>query len=262
MSSYRGHMTIRDNVTQDESTSGTAPLASNLKLLQLLDEIAETSGPIGVSELARRVGASRSIVHRQLVTLVAAGWLENLDGGGYRLTLQPIRLGQAALRHAGLDARIAERINQAAEELGEVVSLGAIDRNEITVLERGLPSRGVRVSVTHGHRFPIMDSALGLVLSAYSSDSEYQRLLEAGVELAGRAELDLVRSNGYATLVDDEFDAIEVVAVPIGRIPGSVRFSLCGHWPQGRTKPKSALAVLEPAARDIEELIEASTGLT
>lgn len=249
-------------MTQDETAGGTAPLASNLKLLQLLDVIAESDGPIGASEVARRIGASRSIVHRQLVTLVAAGWLVNLDNGTYRLTLQPIRLGQAALRHSGLDARIAARINEAAEELGEVISLGAIDRDEITVLERGLPSRGVRVSVIHGHRFPIMDSALGLVLTAYAADAEYQRLVGAGVELAGSEELAAVRADGYATVLDDEFDSIEVVAVPVGRLVGSVRYSLCGHWPQGRTKTKHALSVLEPAARDIDELIEAATGLS
>lgn len=249
-------------MTQDETGGGTAPLASNLKLLQLLDEIAESDGPIGASEIARRVGASRSIVHRQLVTLVAAGWLENLDNGTYRLTLQPIRLGQAALRHSGLDARIAARINAAAEELGEVISLGAIDRDEITVLERGLPSRGVRVSVVHGHRFPIMDSALGLVLTAYAAPAEYERLVTAGVEVAAQSELAGVRANGYATVVDDEYDPIEVVAVPVGRVTGGVRYALCGHWPQGRTKAKQALTVLEPAARDIEDLLDASTGLT
>jgi DNA-binding IclR family transcriptional regulator len=248
-------------LTQDETGSGTAPLASNLKLLQLLDAIADSDGPIGVSDLARRVGASRSIVHRQMVTLVAAGWLENLDNGTYRLTLRPIHLGQAALRHAGLDVRIAERIKAAAEELGEVVSLGAVDRDEITVLERGLPRRGVRVSVVSGDRFPILDSALGLVLTAYASPDEVRRLIDAGVELAGKAELDSVRANGYATFVDDEFDVIEVVAVPIGRVVGSVRYALSGHWPQGRLKPKQALSVLEPVARDIEELLEATVGL-
>lgn len=241
--------------------AGTAPLSSNLKLLQLLDELADSSGPVGVSQLARKVGASRSIVHRQLVTLVAGGWLENLDNGTYALSLRAIRLGQAALRQAGLGTRVAERIAAAAEELGEVISLGAIDGDEVTVIERGVPTRGVRVSVSHGHRFPIMDSALGLVLTAYASEAEYERLRSTGVELAPAAELDEVRSRGYATLVDTEFDPIEVVAVPVGRAVGAVRYSLCAHWPRSRTKVRDALAVLEPAARELDELIVATTGL-
>ncbi|MHC9292529.1 IclR family transcriptional regulator [Mycobacterium sp. LTG2003] len=238
----------------------TAPLASNLKLLQLLDELADTNGPVGASQLARKLGSSRSIVHRQLVTLVDAGWLDNLANGTYRLSLRAVRLGQAALRHSGLNARIADRISAAAEELGEVVSLGAIDSDAVTVIERGLPSRGVRVSVAHGHRFPIMDSALGLVLTAYASPQEFQHLVESGVELASTEQLDQVRADGYATVLDAEYDPIEVVAVPVGRVVGSVRYSLCAHWPQSRTRTRAALAVLEPAARDIEEILSATTG--
>lgn len=248
--------------TITESKTGTAPLSSNLKMLQLLDVLADSSGPVGVSQLARLVGASRSIVHRQLVTLVAAGWLENLDNGTYALTLRAIRIGQAALRHAGLNARIADRIAAAAEGLGEVISLAAIDGDEIMVIERGVPTRGVRVTVSHGHRFPIIESALGLVLTAYAGPDEYRRLLETGVELADPAELESVRANGYATVLDSEFDPIEVVAVPVGRTVGGVRYALSGHWPQGRTKVRDALVVLEPLARDLDELVSATTGLT
>ncbi|GAA1963134.1 IclR family transcriptional regulator [Agromyces allii] len=244
-----------------EAKAGTAPLSSNLKMLQLLDVLADSSGPVGVSQLARQVGASRSIVHRQLVTLVAAGWLENLDNGTYALTLRAIRIGQAALRHAGLNARIAERIAAAAEALGEVISLAAVDGDEIMVIERGVPTRGVRVTVSHGHRFPIIDSALGLVLTAYATPDEYQRLVGTGIELAGPTELESVRSHGYATVLDDEFDPIEVVAVPVGRAVGGVRYALSAHWPQGRTKVRDALSVLEPAARDLDDLISATTGL-
>lgn len=246
----------------ERSETRTAPLTSNLKLLQLLDELADTDGPVGVSQLARRLGASRSIVHRQLVTLVEGGWIENLANGTYRLSLRAVRLGQAALRHSGISARIADRIASAAEELGEVISLGAIDHDSVTVIERGLPSRGVRVSVTHGHRFPIMDSALGMVLTAYATPQECERLVASGVELASQEQLDLVRADGYATVLDDEYDPIEVVAVPVGRVAGAVRYSLCAHWPQSRTRTRAALAVLEPAARDIEEIISATTGFT
>lgn len=250
-------------MTLVEQTEGrTAPLTSNLKMLQLLDEVANTNSPIGVSQLARKLGSSRSIVHRQLVTLVEAGWLENLANGTYRLTLRPARLGQASLRHQGLNERIAERISSAAEELGEVISLGAIDNDAVTVIERGLPSRGVRVSVAHGHRFPIMDSALGLVLTAYAEPPLYQHLVNAGVELAPPGQLAQVRADGYATVLDAEYDPIEVVAVPVGRVAGAVRYALCAHWPQSRTRTRAALAVLEPAARDIEEIIAVSTGLT
>ena len=70
-----------------------------------------------------------------------------------------------------------------------------------------------------------------------------------------------IRQDGYAVLVDDEFDPIEIVAVPVGRTPGQVRFALSAHWPLGRTKPDHALSVLEAGARAIEDLTEQSSGI-
>lgn len=242
-------------------TGGTAPLTSNLKMLRLLEEIARTDAPFGVSEIARRVGGSRSMVHRQLVTLVAAGWLTTTAQGAYTLTFAPVRLGQAALRHSSVDARIAEELGRIAGELGEGISLGTLDGGLVTIVSRGLPPRNVHVSLEHGQRFDIAGSALGSVLASYLGETELQRLRDAGVPLPNDEERARVRRDGYAMLVDDEFDPIEIVAVPVGRTPGKVRFALSAHWPHGRTKPDHVLSSLEAGARAIEDLTEQSAGL-
>ncbi|MFD5601233.1 IclR family transcriptional regulator [Leucobacter sp. NPDC058333] len=242
-------------------TGGTAPLTSNLKMVRLLEEIAKTSAPFGVSEMARRVGGSRSMVHRQLVTLVAAGWLSTDSQGSYSLTFSPVRLGQAALRHASVDQRIAEELTRLAGELGEGTSLGSLDGDSVTIVGRGLPPRNVHVSLEHGQRFGIAGSALGSVLASYLPDDDLDRLRRAGVPVPTPNERAKVRSEGYAMLVDDEFDPIEIVAVPVGRTPGRVRFALSAHWPRGRTKPDHVISSLEAGARAIEDLTEQSAGI-
>ncbi|MGW9021917.1 IclR family transcriptional regulator [Leucobacter chromiiresistens] len=242
-------------------TGGTAPLTSNLKMLRLLEEIAKTSAPFGVSEIARRAGGSRSMVHRQLVTLVAAGWLQTDSQGAYSLTFSPVRVAQAALRHASVDQRIAEELTRLAGELGEGTSLGTLDGDSVTIVGRGLPPRNVHVSLEHGQRFGIAGSALGSVLASYLPDDEVERFRRANVELPSAAERARVRSAGYAMLVDDEFDPIEIVAVPVGRAPGRVRFALSAHWPHGRTKPDHVISTLEAGARAIEDLTVQSAGI-
>ena len=244
-----------------QETSGTAPLTSNLKMLRLLEEIAKTDSPFGVSEIARRVGGSRSMVHRQLVTLVAAGWLTTNAQGLYTLTFAPVRLGQAALRHASLDDRIAAELRRIADELGEGISLGTIDGGRITIVSRGLPRRNVQVSLAHGQRFEIAGSALGNVLASYLDDADLHRLVESGVDIPDAATRALVRRDGHAVLVDDEFDPIDIVAVPVGTDVGRVRFALSAHWPHGRTSPDEVLAVLEAGAREIADLTEQSSGV-
>lgn len=249
-------------MTIEPESVGTAPLTSSLKMLRLLDEIARTDAAFGVSEIARRVGGSRSMVHRQLVTLVAAGWLSTNDQGAYTLTFAPVRLGQAALRHSTVDEHITAELRRVAAELGEGISLGMLDGDGITVVNRGLPPRNVHVSLAHGQQFEIEGSALGNVLASYLSDGEKQRLLAAGVALPDEADCAKVRKDGFATLIDDEFDPIEIVAVPVGRTAGNVRFALSAHWPRGRTKPAHVLSSLEASARAIEDLLAQSAGLT
>ena len=242
-------------------TPGTAPLTSNLKMLQLLDLLAETENAVGVSELARLAGSSRSVVHRQLVTLAAAGWVENLSNGSYRLTLRPMRLGQAALQHAGVDERLRELLESAARRLGEVVSLGALDGDAVVVVDRGLPRRGVSVSVSHGHRFPLDDSALGQVLAAYLSDGEREAMRRGAQAFPSERSLAAVRGEGHAAWRDTEFDPIDVVAVPVGREVGNVRYALCAHWPQSRISKDAALTVLEPLAREAREILSLAQAL-
>lgn len=242
-------------------TTGTAPLTSNLKMLRLLEEIARTDAPFGVSEIARRTGGSRSMVHRQLVTLVAGGWLTTTPQGLYTLSFAPVRLGQAALRHASLDDRIAAELRRIADELGEGISLGTIDGDLVTVVSRGLPRRNVQVSLAHGQRFAIGGSALGNVLASYLEDAELNRLAERGAELPDAATRALVRREGHAVLVDDEFDPIDIIAVPVGAEVGRVRFALSAHWPHGRTSPAAVLSVLEDGARAIADLTEQSSGV-
>lgn len=250
-----------DTVNTSAEATGTAPLTSNLKMLRLLDEIAKTDGAFGVSEIARRVGGSRSMVHRQLVTLVAGGWLTTTPQGGYALTFAPVRLGQAALRHASLDARLAEELTRLAEEVGEGVSLGKLDGGSVTIVSRGLPSRNVQVTLKHGQRFDIAGSALGSVLVSYLDAPEFRRLADEGVVLPDAHTVDRVRRDGYAKLVDDEYDPIEVIAVPVGRAPGRVRFALSAHWPRGRADSEQVLGLLEAGARAIEDLTAQSAGL-
>lgn len=246
---------------ETNEATGTAPLTSSLKMFTLLDEVAKTDGPFGVSEIARRVGGSRSMVHRQLVTLVAAGWLTTNAQGLYTLTFTPVRLAQAALRHASLDERISDELRKLADKLGEGISLGTIDSGWVTIVSRGLPRRNVHVSLAHGQRFEIASSALGNVLASYMDDAELARLTADGVRLPDATTRKQIREAGHSVLLDDEFDPIDIVAVPVGHAIGGVRFALSAHWPHGRTSESEALSVLQEGAKAVADLTEQSSGV-
>src|SRR3954449_11242398 len=102
---------------------GTRPLGSATKLLALLDLIATSRAPVHLAKLASDAGAARAAVHKQLVTLVEAGWLEQLDDRSYRLTMRAAHIGQAALVQAGLDQRVLPEMERLAADVRESTAL-------------------------------------------------------------------------------------------------------------------------------------------
>ena len=59
-----------------------------------------------MSALARRMNATRGRTYQQLQTLVAAGWVEPVGEGRYRLTLRAMVVGNAVLEQADLGSRV------------------------------------------------------------------------------------------------------------------------------------------------------------
>ncbi len=67
---------------------GEAPrraVGSVARATQLLDVLAASETPLGVNELARRIGVNASTASRLLATLQDAGLVMRTDSGPYRL---------------------------------------------------------------------------------------------------------------------------------------------------------------------------------
>src|SRR5437763_17151168 len=104
-------------------------LGSALKCLALLEALAVESGPVGVSELARRTDTARGTTYQRLQTLVAAGWVEAVGAGKYRLTMRALIVGNAVLEQADLGSRILPTLTALAARTGETSSLAVLDHD-------------------------------------------------------------------------------------------------------------------------------------
>lgn len=237
------------------SPRATRPLSTVVKALALLDFLAGSDGPVRVSSLARAVGASRGEVHRQLVTLEAAGWMEQLPDGSYRLTLRPAHLGHTALRQAGVAERTAPLLAEAARACGEVVSIAVLDGDTARVVQRAEPGRPLRATLLPGDRLGLCGSAAGRLLCALAEETTLATAARRGVPLPPAGDLAVIRSNGWATSADEAEDGIFALAVPLRREDGEVVAALSVHGPQERLTPTGALAVLRPLARRVEPLL-------
>ena len=83
---------------------------------------------------------SRATAHQKLITLVHAGWVEQIDSGAYRLALHATRMGLAALSQASL----GERIMPFLQSLVDGIRRDRIDRRDRRRRMLHRAARGVR----------------------------------------------------------------------------------------------------------------------
>lgn len=239
----------------EADSTGTAPLSSAQKGLALLDRMASFPTSVGVSELARAMGWSRGTVHKWMVTLVSAGWVEQDGQGLYRLSLLPVRIANGALRQSSIDQRVFPFVEDLARHCSETVSLAIVDGDSALIIYRVESPQILSVNIRLGSRMPMATSASGVVLAAFSPDTTLARLGADGVELPAQERIDAARRDGIARSVDDLEVGMCAVAVPVLSADGSFCGALSLASPTRNGISDAAVDELLKAQKIIHHLI-------
>jgi DNA-binding IclR family transcriptional regulator len=235
-----------------------------VKGLQMLEAIAASNRPRGVSELGRELGMTRSNAHRLLQTLSARGYVRHdAERGQYEPTLRLFELGSAVAMR--LDVRtVAHPVMQTlARKVDENTILSVRDGHEVLVLDRVESTRTLRTYTPLGARSPMHSTSPGKLLLAYASadvvDAVARALTKFSAQtIASRRRLDgelaRIRDQGYAIADAEWHEDVAGVSAPIRRADGSVVAALTVSGPVVRFKPaqiKAYLPHLLTAAREI-----------
>ncbi|MFV3126771.1 IclR family transcriptional regulator [Niveispirillum sp. KHB5.9] len=205
--------------------SGTPPILSLKRTLTMLEAVIADGGRSSVSDIARLAGMPVATAHRQVLTLVEAGYLAPSGKGRH----------VAGSRLLGLAHRLDEKqviVNIAAPLLHRLavqvrctVQLGTLENDMVTYrLKTGRGASGLFTRV--GMQLEAYCSGIGKVLLAHLGEEEREAYLAGGPFVALtertitdpallREELDRVRTRGYA-LDDGEIAAdLRCMAVPV-----------------------------------------------
>jgi DNA-binding IclR family transcriptional regulator len=225
-----------------------------MKCLALLDALSSTPGPAGVSELARMTETARGTTYQQLQTLVAAGWVEPVGEGKYRLTLRALVVGNAVLEQADLGSRILPTLTALAGRTGETSSLAVLDRDSAMIIQRVASDRALKADIKAGTRMPLETSASGRVLIAFCGEDAVENARMSGATLPPQEIIDEARAAGFASQHDEYFRGMSSIAVPITSTKLGV-IALAITAPSARYDQGAALQALESAAVEIEFLL-------
>jgi IclR family transcriptional regulator, pca regulon regulatory protein len=218
-----------------ETTSRSQSLERGLAVLS-----AFRSGRplLGISELGREVGLSRSTTHRYVATLAALGYLEqDAATKKYRLGPRVLDLGFSAIHSMELREISAPHLQQLSNETGYTVNMAVLDGVDIVYVERcrsgRVGQRAIDLNLHIGSRLPAYCTSMGKILLAYLPRDERDALLDR-MKLLQRgpntltarraliAELDHVRERGLAINNEELAYGLRSIAAPVFSQTGTV----------------------------------------
>ncbi len=179
---------------------------------------------IGVSEVGRALGLTRSSASRLLASLSESGLIQQ-DPVSRRYRPGPLAAQLGALYQGG---DMLDVIRQSARDLASLTGhstwIAVLDGREITVLDNVHGGHPVRYVVEPGSRLPAHTTAIGKALLARLDDETICELYagaslqpETATSLASPdallAEIHLTRKRGYAVSDQENFSGIKSFAV-------------------------------------------------
>lgn len=234
------------------------------KAMTILDYMAKTAAPLGMSEMAGVFDYSKNSVFRVMKTLEYYGYVEE-QGGKYLTTPRMLYLGYASLSNTGLIENSMESLYELRDEANETVMLGSLLANHIVIVEQLVGFQMVKFSTEIGKWVSIHASAPGKAIAAYLPEEQREELITK-IEFQGytkstitgaeafRRELLEVRSLGYGLDDEEEAETVFCIAAPVFDHENSPCAAIWLAGPTTRMNRETIDRILPPLHRAAEKI--------
>ena len=253
-------------VTKDEKASKPAKdkylLSSVNNTLGLLDVLAK-HGSMSLAELARTTGHDKASLFRMMHTLEANGFVSKDDDARYSLGLKLLYLGGSVVAHQDLTEVARPRMMAFCREKGISAHLARLSGTRVVTTEVETPAADLQVTGRIGMSARVHSTAMGRAILANMDEAEVERMMPSFKYVAYTprsiknddellAVLEKVRTDGYATDINDRYQGFGSIAAPIFDFSGRC-VAACGIV----TLAQAVEENLEAYAADIRELAHA-----
>jgi DNA-binding IclR family transcriptional regulator len=216
------------------------------KALAVLEAVADQPQAVGLSDLASRLNLARQTVHRVLAQLEHAGLVQR-DPTRERYAIGPrqARLALTTLASKNQNTLTRVLLQGLVDELTETCNIGVLDGLEYVYLARIESKWPLRTHLEAGSRTASHAVSGGkLLLSELDPERRRQLLRSRKLQAltahtitrvsALEAELDKIRTRGFAVSNEEFLEGIIGVAVPIKNPSGRTLAALAMHGPVTR----------------------------
>jgi DNA-binding IclR family transcriptional regulator len=227
---------------EDELLSATVE-----KALQLIEALARSDGPVGVSQLGRELQLNKSTVYRLVDTLARRGYAQQDEATGrYALTPRLWELGVGVVQRLGLRQAARPVLEREAEATGEATLLGVVQAYEALIIDKVDSAHALQIFSPLGARVSLCSSSLGRALLAFQPRAFIEAVAASfvpptpfGIQTRDGLlqDLERVRREQCARSVDEWQVGVAGVASPIRDASGAVAGALCVTGPSSRLHP-------------------------
>jgi IclR family KDG regulon transcriptional repressor len=226
-----------------------------IKGIRLIETLAKSEKPRGITELSEELVLTKSNVHRLLQTLSILGYvLKDTATGQYALSLKLWEIGSFVVSRLDVKRVALPHLKTLAELTKETVNLSILIQTEVVYIEKIDSPQPVRANSRVGGRAPAHCSSTGKAMLAYQPAALLDKLgksiyrLSDNKAISRRAldlELSKIRQLGYALNQGEITKSIAGVGAPIFGLNNQVIAAVGVAGPAERMR-KNVLIKLAP----------------
>ncbi len=248
-----------------ERSSGTESAGRVADVLLLF---ADEPGSLGVTEISRRLGLSKAVVHRIVRSLVSRDLLA-ADGRSYRLGAAAVALGARAFGNLDLPRAAMPALRELQIQTEETATVTALVGNRRVYLDQIPSLKEIKMTVELGRPFPLHAGASGKVILAFAPPGLKEQALSGELEkmtpltVVERSkleeELQGIEESGTAASHGERQHGAGSVAAPVFGVDGYALGSISVCGPVDRFDEET-VSRLVPLVRDAAHRISRKIG--
>ena len=216
------------------------------RALSILEAMATEGRPLGLGEVASRVGLHVSTVHRLLATMRARSFVEQDDvTGHYRIGTAALRVGTSFLSETDLRPSLRPVLEGLAAKSKETANLVILQELEAVYVDHVIGTKVAKLFTEVGQRVPLHCTAVGKVFLAFLPQHRRDAVLPrmplarfTKYTLTTRKtlmeEIERVRAAGYAVDREEHEIGVACIAAPILDASDLVTAAIGVSGPSGR----------------------------
>lgn len=210
-------------------------IKSLAKALQVLSCFTTQEPILGVTELAERIGVTKSNIHSILSTFTSMGYLERLPDGRYTLGLKMLEYAFIINQNLGYPSAVYDILVDAAGQTGEIVYFGLPYGTNVLYLYVVHPTNRLGLFPYRdilGETSPMYCTGIGKAILAHMPQAEWREHIPQErrrfqpntiTDLDSiLAELERTRERGYAIDNSERDPNVRCVGVPVYNAMGKL----------------------------------------